>query len=338
MNPWGQGHAFVDPNTGNVLGLMSDARDLLEVTKTLHKSFFFKLPGELVVDIVTGWGVISTLAGLYLWWPRRQKVWGVWLPRLRGNLLLVLRDLHTVPALYLAPIAVMVSLSGVLMGLSGATPLFGLMAARQLPRDILFPPRSEDRREGAMPIALDDVVQRFGSVPAHGPLSIALPADADAAYRVAYGSHTETSQFRYALLDQYSGRVLVNQPGDKVPVLGSMYFFWVFNEMAHLGTIWGMTGKILACLASLVLAFTSTTSWLMWWLRPHVTPFGVPKPVSATEFPRWAKATFVGCAVVMPLCGLTWLLIRMAVRLSEKGRRTLTRRPPARVDGPSQMS
>ena len=45
---------------------------------------------------------------------KANQVWGVWLPRLRAKPYVVLRDLHTVVGFYVAIVAIVISLTGLI--------------------------------------------------------------------------------------------------------------------------------------------------------------------------------------------------------------------------------
>src|SRR5690606_28105529 len=71
--------------------------------------------GRIVVETATCWGIVSMLSGSYLWWPRRkERVWGVWLPRVSGGMRTVRRDWHTVPVMHLSFAVLAIMLTGLL--------------------------------------------------------------------------------------------------------------------------------------------------------------------------------------------------------------------------------
>lgn len=326
LNPWKMGWVYVDPGTGAVVGSLTASQDVFELVTTLHKSFFAFLPGELLVDLATSWGVISILAGLYLWWPRRaENIWGVWLPRLRGGTRLVLRDLHTVPSLYITPVALVVCVSGVLLGLSAAPELLAVLVTGQLPQALLFAPRSEPT-PGRQPVSLDAVTAGVGPHPAAAPYVIALPHDATASFTVWYAMHADPTDFRQVVVDRYSGEILVDYRPADIPLFGRLYYVLIFNEVLHRGTYWGLIGKVLTFVACLLVAGMCVTSWWLWWLRTRGRSLGVPRVAADVRAPRWASATLILGAVFLPLAGLSWLMFLALRTLATKMRNRLTRR------------
>jgi uncharacterized iron-regulated membrane protein len=104
---------FVDPSTARVLG-DGDARSpFFSAVLTLHRSLFAGTVGRIAVELATSWTLVLLVSGVYLWVPARwTDVWGVWLPRLRVNPYLVLRDLHTVGGLLFTPVLALVAFTG----------------------------------------------------------------------------------------------------------------------------------------------------------------------------------------------------------------------------------
>ncbi len=313
LNPWNMAWVYVDPGTGLVAGAMTASQDVFELITTLHKSFFALLPGELLVDLATSWGVISLLTGLYLWWPRpTHKVWGVWLPRLSGGLRLAMRDLHSVPSLYIAPVALIVCVSGVLLGLSAAPELLAVIVTGQLPQALLFPPKA-DPTVGETVLALQDVMARVGPHPAGEPFVVSIPNEPNANYIIWYAMHGEPSRFRQIVIDPYSGAVKIDMRPQDIPLLGRLYYVYVFNEVLHRGSYWGWFGKALTLLASLLTAAMALTSWWMWWLRRPEHGWAIPPAPTNFRAPRWAVIVFVVSLMALPLAA-TSLLIGRGVR------------------------
>jgi len=325
-NPWDMGEVYVNPYNGQVLGMMDESQDVFNLITNLHKSFFLKLPGELAVDFATSWGVLSLLAGLYLWWPRRkEKVWGVWLPRFRSGRWIFLRDLHTVPSLYLTPTAVAVMVSGVLLGLSATPILLAEIVTRQFPTEF-FSPKSIAPFSG-QPASLDAILASMGSQPGTGPYSVGIPGKEDGAYMIQYGSHTDAINYRVTMVDQYSAKILADYTANTLPAGGRFYYLYIFNEVLHRGTYWGALGKALTFIACILVAVMCVTSWLMWWRRKPGSSWGIPKDVTDAEVPRWVKVTFILTAILLPMIGITMLMVMLWERIQESLQKRRLKKP-----------
>ena len=107
-------NAYVDPYSGKYLGSI-DLKGFFDVVLTIHRQLFIGTTGRIVVELVTCWTVVLLVTGTYLWWPRKSsQVWGVWLPRLRKHPYVILRDLHSVGGIYVAAIALVIALTGLM--------------------------------------------------------------------------------------------------------------------------------------------------------------------------------------------------------------------------------
>ena len=94
---------FVNPHTGVVVGQLDDEARTMRFIHDLHGTLLAGKAGEYVVELVASWALVLFLTGLYLWWPRPTfTVWGFLLPRLRAKGRVFWRDLHAVPAVWLA--------------------------------------------------------------------------------------------------------------------------------------------------------------------------------------------------------------------------------------------
>jgi uncharacterized iron-regulated membrane protein len=112
---------FVNPHTGDVTGTHVNGADIVGLANRLHgflnnDSITLTLPalshlidqdsgpllqeyvvGDLVLEIAAGWTLVLTLAGLFLWWPRRsQKGKALIRPRLHKKGLIRWRVVHAV--------------------------------------------------------------------------------------------------------------------------------------------------------------------------------------------------------------------------------------------------
>ena len=86
----------------------------------LHFELLIDLPGRLIVAVVGILALISTLSGLYLWWPSHWRKWPQalrWRPSahpVRNNL-----QLHNLAALYSLPVILGLIVTGVILAQPG---------------------------------------------------------------------------------------------------------------------------------------------------------------------------------------------------------------------------
>jgi len=107
-------YAYSDPYRGNYLGAI-ERGGFFDIVLDLHRTLFLGTTGRIIIELTTCWTIVLAATGFYLWWPRKaNQLWGVWLPRLRQKPYVVLRDLHTVAGMYVAIVAIVIALTGLI--------------------------------------------------------------------------------------------------------------------------------------------------------------------------------------------------------------------------------
>ena len=113
----GNGHVvYVNQYTGAITGTITSDSGLVAFANRTHGSFLprqFTMPipslmgivgdgpafvdvevGEVIVEIVAGWGLVLAITGIYLWWPRSGTRKRKFIPRFREGGRPMWRDLH----------------------------------------------------------------------------------------------------------------------------------------------------------------------------------------------------------------------------------------------------
>lgn len=125
---------YVNPYTGEVLGSKIYHDDIPGLARKLHGNLLFgwKVPvltlagltgdgplttkvdvGDLMIELMTCWGIVLVVSGLYLWYPRKRSANKALIkPRLAKKGRARWRDLHAAPGVLLAPILLFLILSG----------------------------------------------------------------------------------------------------------------------------------------------------------------------------------------------------------------------------------
>lgn len=104
---------FVDPQTGTILGQIDDATRPTRILHDLHGTLLAGTFGEVLVELAASWAFVLMVSGFYLWWPRPFTVRGFLVPRFGAGRRALLRDLHAVPAVWLAGLIVCLLATGV---------------------------------------------------------------------------------------------------------------------------------------------------------------------------------------------------------------------------------
>ncbi|MEM7543020.1 MAG: PepSY domain-containing protein [Pseudomonadota bacterium] len=302
---------YFDPAQMKWLGTHDNRVGFFAVVLQLHRNLMLGLPGRILVETATCWGIISLLAGIYLWWPRKkEKFWGVWAPRWRGRLRKVLRDWHNVPSFYLAPVSIVLLVSGLLF-----TQIWGLayrsinLVTGGFPDYFLNPPTSSTAADGSTRISVDTALLRAEQYFdfSNTDYSIEVPKPgSDAAFLVITDTGKPLKPMHLVFLDQFSGETLLYHDSSGVPLRTriTLLFYPV-----HVGSIFGLPTKVLALLSSIVLAVGAITGVWMWWVRRAPGSWGTPRPANKPLNTPALTTFVVVLAILLPTVGLTLLLI-----------------------------
>jgi uncharacterized iron-regulated membrane protein len=271
---------FINPYTGQVLKVKNVDRDFFRVVVMGH--FYLWLPptiGQPIVATGTLIFVVLLITGLVLWWPRnkaarRQRFTIKWQARWRR----LNYDLHNVLGFYMSWVVIFIAFTGLVWGFQWfARSTYWLASGgRTLTvfeesfSDTTFTPSFALHRP-----AMDVLWQQTRA--AHpgftGSIEVHVPDGPKAAIEVALNPDTDTYwQTDYRYYDQYSlqeikvnhqyGRFANAQAADKI---------YRMNYDIHVGAIAGITGKVIAFLASLLAASMPVTGFMIWWGRRKKT-------------------------------------------------------------------
>ena len=263
----GEGHgtvALVDPATGAILGSPWGESGFALVEK-IHRTLAMGEAGKRI----TGWSTVGlllmALSGLVLRWPRRAFSVRAWLAvngRLKGRGFIW--HLHSVIGTWLLPLFALAALTGLwwsfesyrnaLLGMAGLPPRPPAAAQRadaaQAPARPPLAAAHAAFRE-AVPQA-ERVVLGMPRGP-EGPIEWRyLTADAshDRAFDVLRVAHDGSVVSHDRYIEQRTGQRLV----------GSIY-------PLHVGSYFGLPGRVLVLVASLSLPLFAITGWYLWLSR-----------------------------------------------------------------------
>ncbi len=295
---------YVNANSGEIQGAIGD-NSFFRVVLSIHRQLFIGTTGRVVVELVTCWAIVLLVTGLYLWFPRRrERVWGVLMPRLRANPYTVLRDLHAIAGALFMPIGITIAATGLVYTLGWgsaykyATDLTG--EATETPRTI---------RAVASPLLLDEAVTMTGQhFPAASFIDLQLPSKAGhpLVARARLGERSGPRTRATLILDPSTNAIISVKTSDQSPALSWWRSTW--NYPLHVGSVLGMPTKIIWLFACLVLAALPITGLWMWWKRRPPGRTGFPRR-SNRAIPVWLAAVIGLTGILLPAIGVSILLI-----------------------------
>lgn len=262
--------AFVNPYTGEVTGIRDFKYDFFYVVKYLHWSLLLNTAyGQPIVGWSTLIFVVLLITGLVLWWPKRwtkayrERSFKIkWKARWRR----VNYDLHNVAGFYSLFPALIIALTGMVYSFQWFSKLVYIAAAgtTRQPAAAVVKPAPPSGEEKLNETGLDRAwAAARRELPEGRRFMLSPAADSNSTIyvygykdqEVYYGA--DTWQF-----DPYSGRLL-HKRLDKEKNAGERLIEKNFD--IHVGAIGGLTGKIIAFIASLICASLPVTGFLVWW-------------------------------------------------------------------------
>jgi len=137
-------------------------------------------------------------------------------------------------------------------------------------------------------------------------ISIILAKKPTVAHKAWYLQDEDKNSYKMVAIDQYTGEKVASMTSNEVPAL---YKVRLLAVSIHMGQIFGLPTKILALLTSIGLMALSVTGVWMWWKRRPRGRSGFPRRPAAADFPRWGWLVVLFCAIVLPLAGISFIVV-----------------------------
>ncbi|WP_295122020.1 PepSY domain-containing protein [uncultured Chitinophaga sp.] len=291
---------FINPYTGNLAGKRLYESAFIHIVTDLHTALLIPVVGRYIVGIAALILLILTISGLRLWIPDKWKqLKSVLTVNFKASFKRQNYDWHNILGFYSAPVVAILSLTGVCITFSIVViPLLFILSG-QSPQGVakLLGAKST-YVAGAKPLSIAEVV-RIGEATMQGSRAagIALPGDSTGNYRLdMLGTRLPVEGNReMIILDQYSGKVLLNSRTD-FPDVGNAYLSWL--TPIHYGSFGGLPTQILALLGGLMPLVLFVTGFIIWWPRYKKqkkngdSPRKEQAPPSHTHLSGWAYFVF----------------------------------------------
>lgn len=249
---------YLDPPTGRVLDTAS-GRDYLGWLHSFHESLTLReYNGREIVGVVGIAMLVSSLSGIYLWWPGR----GAWRHafRFRRGFTLA-RNLHYTFGVWGALVLAMLSFTGIFLAFPDAgrkaVAIFG--AVSPSPRGIQAPEAS------GTPIGPDEAVAIARTLyPGATVIGLGLPAGPRGAFRVNLREPGDASprSGTVVFIDPRS-RAILHRADRASRTTGDGFILW--QRILHEGGAFGVPGRLVTFLGGLLpllLMLTGLTMWL----------------------------------------------------------------------------
>lgn len=325
---------YVDPYTGEVLGMIDSEKTFAAFFKKMHSELV--VGGTIanrLVELAACWGLILIGTGLYLWWPRnKNSIWGIVLPRWsKPGSRIFWRDLHAVPAFWVSLILVLIILGGLpWSGVLGPqidkianatntnTPHYAfsfmgsptsVTVAQDIAEDLPWAAQNINVPASAVgnfvPLSVNDVAKLAETQQLAKPYTITLPQGRTGVFTLST-AQVAPSDNATLHLDQYSGAILSDVRFADYGILGKIITIGI---AFHEGRLFGLANQLLGLLACLGLIGASLTSYVMWKKRKPTGKLGAPASVQDKGIRYGVLLIMIVAGVIMPLVGISLIVV-----------------------------
>lgn len=278
----GRQFLYVDPYSGEVVGEGGNRVDpFFASVMRLHR--FLWLPprtGRLIVGVATLCFVVLCVSGIVLWLPRTWSSFKkpkAWKPgfriRFKKGVWPLVYDLHNSVGFYvLVPVLVM-ALTGLCWSFTWYRQSVGFLLGEQVFKRAGGVARIEPPEEGTEPFSVGEMIARQEKLtPGPGEISVSIPRDRETALVIQKGrsgfwalefkDKTQWDRYRGQVVpvEHYGRTVAVRRFSDKpfgAKIAASI-------RALHLGSITGLSSKILFFVACLVATSFPLTGAALW--------------------------------------------------------------------------
>ncbi|MBC7919702.1 MAG: PepSY domain-containing protein [Ferruginibacter sp.] len=262
--PGGNQQAFVNPYTGQTVGVSSQRSPFFSTMFSLHRWLLMGDAGKMIVGVSTLLFLFILMTGIVLWWPQNKKILKQRLAlRLNAGWKRLNHDWHVVLGFYSALFLFTFAFTGLAWSFKwfndGIYWVTGTESKRPDPPLSVF-------REGMVPISFDQAFRvAEDRMPRAEYYTINRPKEAEASVSVTVmpGDAAHERATHQLFLDQYSGQP-VGQLRYGERNLGARVRALFYP--VHVGSIAGLPGRIVAfgvCLAGMTFPVTGMIAVLL---------------------------------------------------------------------------
>lgn len=338
-----QNMVAVDPYTGNIVEIWDRRNGWYDFADGIHSELLIGTIGDRILEIAAGFGIMLTITGLYLWWPRKGSALGTFLPGLRQSGRALWKSLHGTVGIYLSAFLLLFLISG--MSWTGVWGGKLVQAWSTFPTEKWSDvPLSDETHAsmnhgavGEVPWALEQTpMPASGSEAGIAGVQAGVSVDVDSIaglgntlgligrFHVVYpngasgvwtlnqdsmnSDSSDPMSDRTIHIDQYTGRILADVGFSDYSLGGKVMAISIPFHMGLVG-LWNLVLNTVVCFSVL---FLSVTGIVMWWMRrPNKSAARLFPPQVPADRPHWRSAMLIMLAVSMafPLTGLTLIAV-----------------------------
>ncbi|MDP9957230.1 putative iron-regulated membrane protein [Epilithonimonas hungarica] len=263
---------YINQYTGQVLGVYDEKYSLFPILKAIHWSLLLKSDwGKYVVGIPVVLFIIMLITGIILWWPKNKKSrkgrlsfdWKNVRTWKRRNY-----DLHNILGFYASFVALLLSVSGIYFAYPWVKNTFNvtLSGSWEIPKEkeVKSPDSLLRKSKVIFDLAAWETKKLYPDassfrIPLNGKNK--KGKDLKNIPVTIYGEDGKFAIRNQLIFDKYSGKLLANKPHQK---LNNAEKYANANYDIHVGSYFGLFGKIIWFAVGLICTSLPVTGFLLW--------------------------------------------------------------------------
>ncbi|MFC0275017.1 PepSY-associated TM helix domain-containing protein [Metabacillus herbersteinensis] len=320
---------FIDPYTGKSIGELNNEAKIMDKIEEIHGELMAGTLGDRIVELAACWAVVLIVTGLYLWFPKKkQGLSGFLIPRFNKGKKILRRDLHAVPAFWIAAGMLFLIMTGLpWSGLwgnnfqslatnsgSGYPPSIWVGSAPTSTiktKDIANVPWAAENLDvpiseikGIIPLSIDDVVAIANREGIHPTYTVYIPNEKEGVYTLsAFPPKAQDEATMH--IDQYSGAVLADYRYENYGLIGKIVAWGI---TLHKGTQFGLVNQLISLLVCIGIILVSVSGFYLWLKRKPKKEMGAPKSPSIIKM-KIFLILLIGLGILFPLVGLSLIVV-----------------------------
>lgn len=263
-----QRKVYINPYTGEVVKNENTKYEFFTLVLRLHRNLLLNRGvGSVIVGLSVIIFVVMLITGIVLWWPKnkvvlRQRITFLWKKTTRWKRKNY--DLHSVLGFYSSFVVLIIALTGLTWSFDWfEKSVYWIANGGKIEK---VKPLYSDTTQATAILPIDQILFDLQKRNAEAEtISISFPEKSNGVINasVRSGIHVRYTAQRYQY-DQFTGALLNTTTFDEKNAGEKLN---AMNYDIHTGAILGLSGKILAFVASLISASLPVTGFYIWWGR-----------------------------------------------------------------------
>ncbi len=261
---------YINPYSGKILKIKNEINSFFITTYLLHTSLLMGDFGKVIVSYAVLIFLFMIITGIIMWWPKRKNKlkssfsikWGASPKKLNY-------DLHNILGFYVSWIVVFIAITGLTWSFTWMDKAVYFVTSVGEPyKDWIDPKSVSDPKLKTNNNIVDSIffnaLQKFNSQ--YESITIHFPSDdKKAVYLVDINPNHEIISKSTAYFYDQRTALFIEKSSLETMSTGEKIRHQFYDM--HIGKMFGLTGQIIVCLTSLIVASLPITGFMIWWRR-----------------------------------------------------------------------